>query len=135
MPTQSKKPAEAKDLASVPTPALDSEYERNRLGVLQSYGILDTSRDVGFDEITALAASIFEVPIALISLVDQARQWYKSKVGLDVSETPRAASFCDAAMHGSEVMVVTDATQDPRFMRHPTVTGETAFAFTQARLC
>ena len=108
---------------------IDTEHERKRLDVLRSYGILDTPPDNGFDEITALAASIFEVPIALISLVDKDRQWYKSKVGFDVSEAPREASFCDAAIQSSEVMVVTDVTQDPRFMHHPLVTGETEIRF------
>ncbi len=89
--------------------------EAARLAALEQYQILDTPPEQSYDDITALAAFICDVPIALISLVDADRQWFKSKVGIDVRETSRDVSFCAHAIADSEVMVVNDAFEDERF--------------------
>ncbi len=103
--------------------------EADRLAALRSYGVLYTASEAGFDELTKLAADICEAPTALISLVDRDRQWFKARVGLDVPETPRDVSFCDHAMREHEVMVVPDATADPRFSDNALVTGEPYIRF------
>ena len=103
--------------------------EPQRLASLQALEILDTPADPAFDRITRLAAQQFDVPIALISLVDSARQWFKSKVGLVIDETPRDVSFCQFAIMDSCVMQVPDATKDPRFADNPLVTGEPYIRF------
>ncbi|HMN80144.1 MAG TPA: sensor domain-containing phosphodiesterase [Burkholderiaceae bacterium] len=97
--------------------------ESARLSVLRELCLLDTPADRGFDLITDLASHLFRVPIAVVSLVDENRQWFKSNVGLDASETPRSQAFCAHAIMQSEVMVVGDATRDPRFERNPLVVG------------
>lgn len=97
--------------------------EVERLASLRSLGLLDTDSEDRFDRITRLASRIFDVPVALVSLVDSDRQWFKSKVGIDVEGTPREESFCGHAILGSDVMIVTDATLDPRFHDNPLVTG------------
>jgi GAF domain-containing protein len=91
------------------------ENERYRLERLRSYEILDTEPEEEFDRIVRLAASVLDVPIALISLVDEGRQWFKARVGLDARETPRELAFCAHAIHGMDVYVVHDATQNPLF--------------------
>ena len=106
-----------------------SWIEADRLAALQSYGVLHTAPEAGFDELTGLAAKICEVPTALISLVDKDIQWFKARVGLDVPETPRNVSFCDHAMREHDVMVVPDATVDPRFSDNALVTGEPHIRF------
>ena len=103
--------------------------EEERIAVLQSLGILDTPPEAIFDQVTRLAALIFKTPIAVISLVDTERQWFKSCVGLDVCETGRDVAFCDHAIRGDDVLVVLDATQDPRFCDNPLVTGEPSIRF------
>lgn len=110
-------------------PKNDATHERNRLDVLQSYGILDTRPEHSFDAITALAACIFDVPTVMISFIDKDRQWFKSRVGMNVSETPRNISFCDMAIRGEGVMEIGDATQDARFIDNPLVTGEPSIRF------
>jgi EAL domain-containing protein (putative c-di-GMP-specific phosphodiesterase class I)/GGDEF domain-containing protein len=97
--------------------------EKERLAVLDGLCILDTPPDPAFDLITDLAAKIFDVPIALISLVDQRRQWFKSKIGIDATESPREYAFCAHAIARSDVMVVPDAMLDDRFAANPFVTG------------
>ncbi|RYX80690.1 HD domain-containing protein [bacterium] len=97
--------------------------EAERLQTLRSYHILDTPPEVAFERITSLAARLFDVPIALVSLVDADRQWFKACFGLDEYQTDRKLSFCAYAILSDEVMVVEDATLDSRFVGHPSVTG------------
>ncbi|MFT3842891.1 MAG: diguanylate cyclase [Myxococcaceae bacterium] len=103
--------------------------EARRLETLRAYEVLDTGTERAFERITALAAALFEVPIALVSLIDEQRQWFKSAHGLAVPQTPRDISFCGHAIHHSEPMVVTDARQDPRFADNPLVTGDPHIQF------
>ncbi|MDO9371649.1 MAG: EAL domain-containing protein [Gammaproteobacteria bacterium] len=97
--------------------------ESTRLSTLHALSILDTPPEARFDRITRFAARLFDVPIALISLVDAERQWFKSCQGLDVSETPRGISFCGHAILGAHALVVPDARLDERFADNPLVTG------------
>lgn len=103
--------------------------ERERIAALRAYGVLYTAPEAEFDDIVALAARICEAPTALISLVDSDVQWFKAKVGLEACQTGRDVSFCDHAMREHEVMVVTDATLDPRFADNALVTGELGIRF------
>jgi diguanylate cyclase (GGDEF)-like protein len=95
--------------------------EQARLKTLRSLNILDTSPEERFDRLTRLAKRLFQVPIALVSLVDENRQWFKSCVGLSVSETPRDISFCGHAILGDEIFIVSDAMMDERFADNPLV--------------
>jgi signal transduction histidine kinase len=108
-----------------------SEFEQSRLQALLGYRVLDTPADPAFDRLTALASDLFDAPIALVSLVDDERQWFKSRVGLDECETPRDQAFCAHAikLDPGAVMVVEDATQDPRFLDNPLVTGAPGIRF------
>lgn len=103
--------------------------EDERVSVLKGYGILDTPNELQFDAIVRDAAKALGSPIALISLIDENRQWFKAKVGLEVDETPRSISFCTHAIRGPEVMVVNDTTQDERFAENPLVTGDPSIRF------
>src|SRR5438874_5968763 len=105
------------------------DHEHDRLRELRHYAILDTPVEARFDRITALAARLFKVPVALISLVDDQRQWFKSHQGTTLQETPRNISFCTHAIRDDDVMVVPDATLDPRFRGSPLVTGEPYIRF------
>jgi PAS domain S-box-containing protein len=93
------------------------------MDVLRACGVLDTPPDADLDGLTAVAAALAGTPIALISLVDAERQWFKAKVGLGASETPRSISFCGHAILGDVPFVVRDATRDPRFADNPLVCG------------
>ncbi len=98
--------------------------EALRLRALEAYRIMDTDPEPLFDDITAVAAELCGTPIALISLLDDHRQWFKARHGLDVTETPRAIAFCDYTIRTPEPLVVPDATQDARFAGNPLVTGD-----------
>lgn len=95
--------------------------EIQRLKILWQYDVLDTVPEGVFDDLTELAAKICEAPIALISLIDEKRQWFKSKVGISVNETSRDISFCARAIQGEGLFIVPDATKDPRFADNPLV--------------
>ncbi|MBJ2127707.1 response regulator [Alteromonas sp. IB21] len=97
--------------------------EDERLAELLSYDVLDTEAEILFDELTALASQICETPIALISLIDPNRQWFKSRVGLDAEETSREIAFCSHAILQKDVFEIPNATLDPRFHDNPLVTG------------
>jgi GAF domain-containing protein len=105
------------------------DHERKRLKVLWQYEVLDTVPEALFDDLTELAARICEAPIALISLVDEKRQWFKSKVGTTVSETSRDISFCAHAIQQSDLFIVPDATKDERFAKNPLVTSDPKIRF------
>ena len=110
---------------SVPIPG----DEVKRLKVLWQYDILDTVPEALFDDLTELAARICEAPIALISLVDENRQWFKSKVGTTVSETSRDISFCAHAIRQTGLFIVPDALEDSRFCDNPLVVSEPGIRF------
>jgi GAF domain-containing protein len=103
--------------------------EQKRLKVLWQYEVLDTVPEEVFDDLTELAARICEAPIALISLVDEKRQWFKSKVGTSVNETSRDVSFCAHAINQTELFIVPDATLDTRFATSPLVTSDPKIRF------
>lgn len=103
--------------------------EAIRLAELKSYDVLDTPCEPAFDEIVAEAAEATDAPIAVISLIDSERQWFKARFGIDTPETPRCMSFCDHTIRQREVMTVTDATKDARFATNPLVTGNPHIRF------
>src|SRR5436190_22069004 len=103
--------------------------EKQRLKVLWQYEILDTVPEEVFDDLTELAARICEAPIALITLVDEDRQWFKSKVGVTINETSRDISFCGHAIEQSDLFIVPDATLDKRFAENPLVTTDPKIRF------
>jgi two-component system, NtrC family, sensor kinase len=103
--------------------------EKKRLEVLWQYDVLDTIPERVFDDLTELAAHICESPIALITLVDEKRQWFKSKVGISANETSRDISFCAHAILQQKLFVVPDAAHDARFAQNPLVTGEPKIRF------
>jgi diguanylate cyclase (GGDEF)-like protein len=104
------------------TPAL-SQNEPQRLASLQELGVLYTPSEERYDRITRLASRLLGTPMALVSLVDDRVQWFKSAHGIDATETPREVSFCGHAILGEETFVVEDATTDARFADNPLVTG------------
>lgn len=103
--------------------------EIRRLKVLWQYEVLDTVPEEVFDDLTNLAAYICEAPIALISLVDEDRQWFKARTGVTLKETAREISFCTHAIVKEGVFVVPDATKDARFKNNPLVTGPQKIRF------
>lgn len=106
-----------------------AQNEKKRLSVLWQYEVLDTVPEELFDELTELAARICEAPIALISLVDEKRQWFKAKVGISVTETSRDVSFCAHAIQQAELFIVPDATKDERFADNPLVKSDPKIRF------
>ncbi len=99
------------------------QNEKQRQSVLESYEILNTHAETDFDDLTLVASQICNTPIAVISLIDNERQWFKSKVGLDVDETSRDISFCGHVILGTDLVEVNDASSDDRFCDNPLVTG------------
>lgn len=106
------------------------KYEKERLDVLNSYDILDSLPEQSFDDLTLIASQICNTPIALISLIDEERQWFKSKFGLETNETSRNISFCGHAINEpNKTFKVENAKTDPRFSDNPLVTGELNIGF------
>ncbi len=121
-------PSMPKPFGPYPLPA---EQEAERLRVLRSYEILDTAAESQYDDIVALAAHICGVPLASMTLVDETRQWFKARVGLEENETPRDISFCAHAVgsDGDDLLIVPDAREDARFRDLRNVTGEPRIRF------
>jgi GAF domain-containing protein len=105
------------------------ENEAARLQALRSYGLLDTAPEQPFDDITTIASLICQTPIAVMVLMDETRQWFKSKIGVDASETPREHAFCAHTILGTDTLVVPDARNDQRFSDNPMVTAEPHIRF------
>ena len=103
--------------------------EVRRLQVLKNLNLLDTPPEERFDRITRLASRLFDAPIVLIALMDAKRQWFKSRIGIELTEVERSLSFCDHTIRQDEVFVVEDACLDPRFADNPFVTGEPGVRF------
>ena len=103
--------------------------EDDRLATLRSYRVLDTPPEPAFDDLVQLAARACQTPIALISLIDEGRQWFKAEVGLGVRETPLDRSICLSAMLEPGMTIVPDLTEDPRFAHNPLVTEEPHLRF------
>ncbi len=103
--------------------------EGSRLADLENYRIVDSAPDESFDRIARLASAMAQTPVALISLVDSERQWFKSSVGMEADETPRSLAFCAHAILSDDVMVVEDASRDPRFSKNPLVMAEGGIRF------
>ena len=103
--------------------------EAQRLDAVRRYEILDTAPEAAFERLTRLAARLFDVPVAIVNLLDAERQWFKSCHGLNFSETARDIAFCAYAILSDELLLVPDATRDARFIDSPLVTGETAIRF------
>lgn len=111
-------------------PAALPGNEARRLAALRSYEILDSDPEEAFDDLTRVAARICRTPIALVSLVDEDRQWFKAKVGLEAAETPRSLAFCShAILEPNQLFVVNDAHSDDRFRDNPLVTGDPGVVF------
>lgn len=100
------------------------QNEKERLAYLTTYNIVETEQDERLDELTKLAASIFDVPMVIITILDKSRQWFKSKYGLDLQETSREISFCQYTIMEEDVFEVPDATKDKRFKNNPLVLGD-----------
>jgi len=100
-----------------------------RVDALQKYAILDSEPEQAFDDLTLLASYVCQTPIALISLVDEDRQWFKAKVGISATETLRNIAFCSTAIQQRDVFVVPDALQDERFRTNPLVVSEPNIRF------
>lgn len=111
------------------TPAPLPADETDRLHALRDLLLLDTPPEERFDRLARFAAEQLDTPIALLTLVDGQRQWFKSRVGIDVTETPRDISFCGHAIMKNDLFVVEDASRDPRFADNPLVAGEPHIRF------
>jgi GAF domain-containing protein len=103
--------------------------EGQRLVALERAGLLDTAPEEAFDRLTWLAAQTLDAPVALITMLDPTRQWFKSRVGLDLAETPRSWAFCNYTIMQKEVFTVEDLASDARFAENPAVHGDPGFRF------
>jgi GAF domain-containing protein len=110
------------------TPMMSSN-DAARVDALQKYAILDSEPEQAFDDLTRLASYVCKTPIALISLVDEDRQWFKAKVGISAKETSRNIAFCSTAIQQRDVFVVPDALEDERFRTNPLVVSEPNIRF------
>jgi hypothetical protein len=106
-----------------------SSNEAARVSALQKYAILDSEPEQAFDDLTLLASYVCKTSIALISLIDENRQWFKSKVGISATETSRDIAFCSTAIQQPDVFVVPDALQDERFRTNPLVVSDPNIRF------
>jgi GAF domain-containing protein len=109
--------------------AIPVQNDAARVAALQKYAILDSEPEQAFDDLVLLASFISNTPIALISLVDENRQWFKSKMGVSVSETPREIAFCNSAIRQPDVFVVPDTLSDDRFRNNPLVLSDPKIRF------
>jgi GAF domain-containing protein len=109
--------------------ASSSVVEAARVAALDRYAILDSEPEQAFDDLVVLAAHACRTPMAMLSLVDDRRQWFKSKVGVEVSETPKDCSICAHAIQQSDLFIVRDTWEDPRFRDNPLVVGEPRIRF------
>jgi GAF domain-containing protein len=103
--------------------------EQQRLATLRGYEILDTEPEAAFDDLTLLASYVCQTPVALISLIDADRQWFKSKIGVSVTETSRDIAFCASAILQPDVFMVPDTSKDERFAENPLVVSEPKIRF------
>lgn len=115
--------------ASSESASSENVHEPARIAALNRYSVLDTPPEEGFDRITRLVSEWLDVPISLVTLIDEGRQWFKSCVGLELMETDLEQSFCVHNMQEGVLMVIEDATLDPRFSDNPLVTGEPGIRF------
>src|ERR1700731_4499211 len=106
-----------------------SKDDAARVSALQKYAILDSEPEQAFDDLTLLASYVCKTPIALISLIDEDRQWFKSRVGISATETSRDIAFCSTAIQQPDVLVVPDTLQDERFRTNPLVVSEPNIRF------
>jgi len=106
-----------------------SAIEAARVAALNRYAILDSEPEDSFDDLVILAAHVCRTPMALISLVDDHRQWFKSKVGVQAAETPKEISICAHAIRQNDLFIVSDTLKDPRFRESPLVTKEPGIRF------
>ncbi|MBF9223238.1 GAF domain-containing DNA-binding protein [Hymenobacter ruricola] len=123
------KPPKNPTIPAIPDDALRQVNEAERLEALHSYHVLDTPSEQVFTDIAQLSAFICGTPISLVSLIDDERQWFKARVGLDTQETAREHAFCQYAMRANDVYEVRDATTDARFADNPLVTGDPNIRF------
>ena len=108
----------------LPAPQVFREAEFTRQRALDAYRVVDTLPEPAYDDIARLAAVVCDAPVALVSLIDRDRQWFKARVGTDIIETPRDEAVCDQAIRSPNgLLEVPDLARDPRFARHPTVAG------------
>ena len=108
----------------------NDEAERVRQAEVERFGILDTPEEQAYDDLTRMAASICDVPIALITVLDRDRNWFKSRIGMQQSQSPRAFAFCEHMAHSpGDLLVVADASIDPRFSKNPQVVGDPNIRF------